>query len=65
MAEIIDRPLRVGIIGCGQIAQHHMKTWAKIPEAKMVAACDIIEERANAPAMNSASPTNTSSSASC
>jgi predicted dehydrogenase len=36
--------IRIGIIGCGQIAQHHMRTYADIPEAEMVAFADISEE---------------------
>ena len=39
-------PIRIGIIGCGQIAQHHMSTYAKIPEAQMVGFADISEEAA-------------------
>jgi len=39
--------LKVGIIGCGGIANgKHMPNVAKIPEAEMVAFCDIVEERA-------------------
>lgn len=39
--------LRVGIIGCGGIANgKHMPSLAKVKEAEMVAFCDIIEERA-------------------
>lgn len=41
-----DEPIRIGIIGCGQIAQHHMKTYAGISGAKMVACADINEEAA-------------------
>ncbi|HWD39160.1 MAG TPA: Gfo/Idh/MocA family oxidoreductase [Fimbriimonas sp.] len=36
----MSSPIRIGIVGCGQIAQHHMRTYATIPEAKMVAFCD-------------------------
>jgi predicted dehydrogenase len=32
--------IRIGIIGCGQIAQHHMKTYAGIEGAHMTAFCD-------------------------
>lgn len=39
-------PVRIGIIGCGQIAQQHMSTYAKIPDAKMVGFADISEEAA-------------------
>jgi predicted dehydrogenase len=34
-------PIRIGIIGCGQIAQHHLSTYAKIPDAQVVACADI------------------------
>ena len=41
------RKLRVGIIGCGGIAQgKHMPSLAKIEEVEMVAFCDVLEERA-------------------
>jgi predicted dehydrogenase len=36
----MSAPIRIGIVGCGQIAQHHMRTYATIAEAKMVAFCD-------------------------
>ncbi|MFU0799822.1 MAG: Gfo/Idh/MocA family oxidoreductase [Xylanivirga thermophila] len=39
--------LRVGIIGCGGIANgKHMPSLSKVKEVEMVAFCDIIEERA-------------------
>ncbi|MCK9478550.1 MAG: Gfo/Idh/MocA family oxidoreductase [Firmicutes bacterium] len=39
--------LKVGIIGCGGIANgKHMPSLAKIKEVEMVAFCDIVEERA-------------------
>jgi len=42
-----DAKLKVGIIGCGGIANgKHMPNLAKIKEVEMVAFCDIIEERA-------------------
>jgi predicted dehydrogenase len=34
-------PIRIGLIGCGQIAQHHLSTYAQIPEAKVIACADI------------------------
>ena len=39
-------PIRIGIIGCGQIAQHHMNTYSKLTGAKMVACADINEAAA-------------------
>ena len=39
--------LKIGIIGCGGIANgKHMPALAKIAEVEMVAFCDIVEERA-------------------
>ncbi|MCQ2461943.1 MAG: Gfo/Idh/MocA family oxidoreductase [Clostridia bacterium] len=42
-----DRKVRIGIIGCGGIANgKHMPSLKKIKNAEMVAFCDLIEERA-------------------
>ena len=41
-----NEPIRIGIIGCGQIAQSHMKTYSEIPQAKMVACVDLNETAA-------------------
>jgi predicted dehydrogenase len=43
---ITGRTVRIGVIGCGQIAQTHFKNYAGIPEAEVVACADIIKERA-------------------
>lgn len=40
------KPIRIGIIGCGQIAQHHMRTYAETSGALMVACCDVNEQAA-------------------
>jgi len=37
----MSEPIRIGIIGCGQIAQHHMHSYSELKGAKMVAFCDI------------------------
>lgn len=43
----MDRTVKIGIIGCGGIANgKHMPSLKKIKNAQMVAFCDIIEERA-------------------
>ena len=39
------RKLRIAVIGCGGIAQTHMKAYADIPNAEVVAGCDILQER--------------------
>src|SRR5574338_937621 len=36
--------VRIGIIGTGQIAKYHLQQYAKIPEAEIVAVCDIRED---------------------
>jgi UDP-N-acetyl-2-amino-2-deoxyglucuronate dehydrogenase len=38
--------IRIGIIGCGRISSKHFESIANIPEAEVVACCDIINERA-------------------
>ncbi len=42
----MDKKLRIGIIGCGFISTVHLEGYAKSSGAKVVAFCDIIEERA-------------------
>ena len=43
----MDRIIKVGIIGCGGIAnKKHMSSLAKVASCEMVAFCDVIEERA-------------------
>jgi predicted dehydrogenase len=38
--------VKIGFVGTGGIANHHMRTLAEIPEAEMVAFCDVVEEKA-------------------
>ena len=42
----MDNQVRIGVIGCGQIAQQHFKTYTQIPAVRIVACADIVEERA-------------------
>lgn len=52
-----ERKVRIGIIGCGGIANgKHMPSLAKVPGAEMVAFCDLIEERAVAAAKKYGTP---------
>ncbi|HEY3318889.1 MAG TPA: Gfo/Idh/MocA family oxidoreductase [Planctomycetota bacterium] len=37
----MGKEIRFGIVGVGQIGKQHLANWAKIPDAKLVAACDI------------------------
>lgn len=47
MAAKVDKKLKVGIIGCGGIANgKHLPSLAKLDTVEMVAFCDIVEERA-------------------
>ena len=47
----MERIVNIGIIGCGGIANgKHMPSLAKIPNVRMVAFCDIVEEKAIAAA---------------
>ena len=40
--------LNIAIIGCGRVAGHHARSIDKIPgKARLVAVCDLVEERAN------------------
>lgn len=39
-------PLRVGLIGCGGIANNHLAAYRHVPEAKLVACCDVVEAKA-------------------
>ena len=51
------RLIKVGIIGCGGIANSkHMPSLAKVEDCEMVAFCDIIPERAEAAAKKFGTP---------
>jgi len=38
--------LNFALVGCGRIAPKHIEALAEIPEARLVAVCDIVEEKA-------------------
>lgn len=40
-----DKVIRVGVIGCGRVAGHHLRSIAKVDGGKIVAVCDLLEER--------------------
>ena len=41
------KTLKIGVIGCGSIAQHrHFPEYANNKNVEVVAVCDIVEERA-------------------
>ncbi len=41
-----QKPIRVCIVGCGFMGNIHAGCWSQIPEAKVVAVVDILEDRA-------------------
>ncbi len=44
----MDRQLRIGLIGAGQIGTQHLENYEKIPEARVVAVADLLPERVEA-----------------
>lgn len=48
--KVVDttKKMRVGIIGCGWIAEAHVKAYLNQPDVEIVAACDLIEGKAAA-----------------
>ena len=51
----MERKFRIGIIGCGGIANSkHMPSLTRQPNAELVAFCDIVEEARRRPAKSSA-----------
>ncbi|WP_425806318.1 Gfo/Idh/MocA family protein [Desulfitobacterium sp. Sab5] len=44
----MDKKVRFAIIGCGRIAPKHAESIVALPEAELVAVCDIIPEKAQA-----------------
>lgn len=44
----MNRPLGIAIIGCGRVAGHHCRSIMKLPNVRLAAVCDLVEERAAA-----------------
>lgn len=46
----VDRPVRVGVIGCGRVAQHYLGFFTRgdIERLEITSTCDLIEEKAAA-----------------
>ena len=38
-------PLRGALIGCGYVSQFHLEGWSRVPDARLVAVCDMDRER--------------------
>ena len=43
-----EKKIRFAIIGCGRIAPKHAESIEALPEAELVAVCDIVPELAQA-----------------
>ena len=43
-----SRKLRIGIIGCGWIADAHMESYSRMPDVELVAGCDLVPGKAAA-----------------
>ena len=43
-----SRKLRIGIIGCGWIADAHMESYKRMPDVELVAGCDLVPGKAAA-----------------
>jgi predicted dehydrogenase len=44
--DMAENPIRFAIVGCGVIAPTHARSIVELPDAQLVAVCDIIPERA-------------------
>lgn len=40
------RSVGVALIGCGRVSEHHCRCIARVPSVRLVAVCDLVEERA-------------------
>lgn len=47
VAEYTGKKLRIGVIGAGGIANTHLQAYTKVPQAEIVAICDIDEDHLN------------------
>src|SRR5215208_1502133 len=58
---IVDRPVRVGMLGAGRWAQMaHLPGWARDPRTELVAVCDIEPKLADEAAASFGIPTSAS-----
>lgn len=48
MCEENNRKIRVGIIGCGNVANYHIKAYLNMPDVEIVAGCDKVPGRSRA-----------------
>ncbi len=48
----MNEPIRIGLIGAGQIGTNHLTTYSKIPEVRVVAVADLFPEKIEAARRN-------------
>ncbi|MCK5633402.1 Gfo/Idh/MocA family oxidoreductase, partial [bacterium] len=41
------KKVKFGLIGCGKISKQHLSSISSLPDAELVAVCDIVEEKAS------------------
>lgn len=39
-------PIRIGLIGCGRISPRHLQVIGALPDLKLIAVCDLVQEKA-------------------
>jgi predicted dehydrogenase len=42
----MSEPIRFGLIGCGRVSPRHVQSIAELPDARLIAVCDVIASRA-------------------
>ena len=42
---IATPPLRGALIGCGFVSRFHLEAWSHVPDARLVALCDLDRKR--------------------
>lgn len=47
---VVDRRIRIGLVGCGRISKSHFAAIRAFPDLELVGVCDVVEERADAAA---------------
>ncbi len=52
----MDKPVRIGLIGCGTVAPTHVQAFARLPDVEVTWACDLAHDRAQTLAAANAIP---------
>jgi predicted dehydrogenase len=41
----LSPPLQGGLVGCGYVSRYHLAAWKQVPNARIVALCDVLPDR--------------------